>query len=149
MVYGGGRAGLMGHVADAILEVGNGTQVTGIITRQLMDKELGHRGIHDLRIVDTMHERKKMMADIARGFVALPGGVGTLDELFEILAWAQLWAAKVNEGALRQLLPVDGHPPGVYRMAAPSQHEPAYYEAFGIRAGDRMWLAPGDRVTIW
>lgn len=65
------------------------------------------------------------------------------------LAWAQLWAAKVNEGALRQLLPVDGHPPGVYRMAAPSQHEPAYYEAFGIRAGDRMWLAPGDRVTIW
>ncbi len=90
MVYGGGRAGLMGHVADAILEVGNGTQVTGIITRQLMDKELGHTGIHDLRIVDTMHERKKMMADIARGFVALPGGVGTLDELFEILAWAQL-----------------------------------------------------------
>lgn len=90
LVYGGGRAGLMGHVADAILEAGNGTQVTGVITRQLMDKELGHTGIHDLRIVDTMHERKKMMADIARGFVALPGGVGTLDELFEILAWAQL-----------------------------------------------------------
>ena len=93
MVYGGGRAGLMGHVADAILEVGKGgggTHVTGIITRQLMDKELGHTGIHDLRIVDTMHERKKMMADIARGFIALPGGVGTLDELFEILAWAQL-----------------------------------------------------------
>jgi len=88
MVYGGGRAGLMGHVADGALAAG-GT-VTGIITQQLMDKELGHTGLHELRVVDTMHERKKMMADIARGFVALPGGVGTLDELFEILAWAQL-----------------------------------------------------------
>lgn len=91
MVYGGGRAGMMGHVADAVLE-GGGT-VTGIITKHLMDKELGHNGLHpphELRIVDTMHERKKAMADIARGFVALPGGVGTLDELFEILAWAQL-----------------------------------------------------------
>ena len=65
------------------------------------------------------------------------------------LAWAQLWAAKTNEGAMRQTLPTDGHPPGVYRMAAPSQHEQGFYEAFGIRAGDRMWLDPSDRVTIW
>ncbi len=65
------------------------------------------------------------------------------------LAWAQLWADEVNEGALRQILPVDGHPRGIYRMAAPSQHEPAFYEAFGIRPGDPMWLAPGDRVAIW
>ena len=65
------------------------------------------------------------------------------------LAWAQLWAAKANEGAMRQNLPTDGHPPGVYRMAAPSQHEKAFYEAFGIRAGDRMWLDPSERVTIW
>lgn len=65
------------------------------------------------------------------------------------LAWAQLWADKVNEGALRQILPVDGHPPGIYRMAAPSQHEKGFYDAFGIRAGDRMWLDPNDRVTIW
>ena len=65
------------------------------------------------------------------------------------LAWGQLWADKMNEGAMRQILPVDGHPPGVYRMAAPSQHEKAFYEAFGIRAGDRMWLDPNDRVTIW
>jgi putative endopeptidase len=65
------------------------------------------------------------------------------------LAWGQLWAAKVNDGALRQLLPVDGHPPGVYRMAAPSQHEKAFIDAFGIRAGDRMWLEPSARVTIW
>ena len=65
------------------------------------------------------------------------------------LAWGQLWADKANEGAMRQNLPVDGHPPGVYRMAAPSQHEKAFYEAFGIRAGDRMWLDPNDRVAIW
>jgi hypothetical protein len=90
LIYGGGRAGLMGHLADSVLHAGGGGGVTGVITRHLMDKELGHTGIHDLRVVDTMHERKKMMADIARGFIALPGGVGTLDELFEILAWAQL-----------------------------------------------------------
>jgi len=78
----------MGHVADGVLE--SGGTVTGIITQQLMDKELGHTGIQELRVVDTMHQRKKMMADIAHCFVALPGGVGTLDELFEILAWAQL-----------------------------------------------------------
>ena len=90
LVYGGGRAGLMGHLADSILDAGGCGSVIGIITQQLMDKELGHTGIHELRVVDTMHERKKMMADIARGFIALPGGVGTLDELFEILAWAQL-----------------------------------------------------------
>ncbi len=65
------------------------------------------------------------------------------------IAWAQLWPDKTNEGAMRQILPVDPHPPGVYRMAAPSQHEQAFYEAFGIRAGDRMWLDPIDRVTIW
>lgn len=88
LVFGGGRLGLMGAVADAVLE--GGGKVTGIITKQLLDKEVGHNGVHDLRVVDTMHQRKKIMADIARGFVALPGGVGTLDELFEILAWAQL-----------------------------------------------------------
>jgi len=65
------------------------------------------------------------------------------------LAWGPLWAAKMNEGAMRQTLPTDGHPAGLYRMAAPSQHEQGYYEAFGIRAGDRMWLDPSDRVTIW
>jgi uncharacterized protein (TIGR00730 family) len=88
LIYGGGRAGIMGHIADAVLA--GGGIVTGVITQHLMDKELGHKGIHDLKVVDTMHERKKLMADTARGFVALPGGVGTLDELFEILAWAQL-----------------------------------------------------------
>ncbi|MBX3407495.1 MAG: TIGR00730 family Rossman fold protein [Phycisphaeraceae bacterium] len=90
LVYGGGSVGLMGVVADALIEAGAGDSIVGVITRELLDKELGHRGIRDLRIVDSMHQRKKAMADIARGFVALPGGVGTLDELFEIITWAQL-----------------------------------------------------------
>lgn len=88
LVYGGGKVGLMGEIAASVL-AGGGT-VTGIITRELMSRELGHEGITDLRIVDSMHERKKAMADIARAFVALPGGIGTLDEFFEILTWAQL-----------------------------------------------------------
>lgn len=88
LVYGGGKVGLMGEIAASVL-AGGGT-VIGIITRELMTRELGHEGLTDLRIVDSMHERKKAMADIARGFVALPGGIGTLDEFFEILTWAQL-----------------------------------------------------------
>jgi TIGR00730 family protein len=88
LVYGGGRAGLMGAVADGCLEAGG--EVTGVITRLLVDRELGHTGITRLEVVETMHERKMMMAEMAHAFVALPGGLGTLDELFEILAWAQL-----------------------------------------------------------
>jgi uncharacterized protein (TIGR00730 family) len=88
VVYGGGRAGLMGTVADAALD--NGGQVIGIITKLLQDRELAHTGNTELHVVDTMHQRKMMMATLADAFVALPGGLGTLDELFEILAWAQL-----------------------------------------------------------
>lgn len=90
LVYGGGSVGLMGVVADSLIEAGAGDTIVGVITRELMDKELGHRAVRDLRIVDSMHQRKKAMADIAKGFVALPGGLGTLDELFEIITWAQL-----------------------------------------------------------
>lgn len=88
LVYGGGRVGLMGHVADGALEAGG--EVVGVITRLLNDKELGHTAISTLQVVESMHERKARMADLADAFVALPGGLGTLDELFEILAWAQL-----------------------------------------------------------
>lgn len=88
LVYGGGRAGLMGAVADACLAAGG--SVTGVITTLLKDKELGHTGIQELIVVETMHERKMKMASLADAFIALPGGLGTLDELFEILAWAQL-----------------------------------------------------------
>jgi hypothetical protein len=88
LVYGGGDVGLMGEVADAVLAAG-GT-VTGVIPRALLEREVGHRGLTELHVVETMHERKAMMADLADGFVALPGGFGTLDELCEILTWSQL-----------------------------------------------------------
>ena len=88
LVYGGGHAGLMGEVADAALAAGG--QVLGIIPRRLVARELGHRGIQELRVVDTMHERKLQMAQAADAFVALPGGLGTLEELFEAWTWQQL-----------------------------------------------------------
>lgn len=88
LVYGGGRVGLMGVVADAVLAAGG--EVIGIIPRWLANREVAHLGLTDLRIVETMHERKHMMANLADAFVALPGGYGTLDELCEILGWAQL-----------------------------------------------------------
>lgn len=88
LVYGGARVGLMGVVADAVLA--GGGRVTGVIPETLVAREIAHTGLDDLRIVDTMHERKATMADLSDGFVALPGGWGTFDELFEILTWAQL-----------------------------------------------------------
>ena len=88
LVYGGGHAGLMGEVADATLAAGG--QVLGIIPRRLVSRELGHQGITELRVVDTMHERKLQMAQAADAFVALPGGLGTLEELFETWTWQQL-----------------------------------------------------------
>jgi uncharacterized protein (TIGR00730 family) len=88
LVYGGARVGIMGTVADAVLA--GGGQVIGVIPRALLEKEVAHTGLSDLRVVTSMHERKALMADLSDGFVALPGGWGTLDELFEILTWAQL-----------------------------------------------------------
>ena len=88
LVYGGGHVGLMGAVADAVLTAG-GTAV-GVIPRFLVEKELAHRGLTELVVVETMHQRKAAMADRADAFAALPGGFGTADELFEILTWAQL-----------------------------------------------------------
>jgi len=88
LVYGGGNVGLMGTVADAVL-AGGGT-VTGVIPRHLWDKEVGHEGLTELLIVDSMHERKLAMADRSDAFIALPGGVGTFEELFEAITWTQL-----------------------------------------------------------
>ena len=88
LVYGGGNVGLMGVLADATLA--HGGEVIGVIPHALIARELGHTGIQDLRIVDTMHERKALMADLADAFIALPGGIGTLDELCEIISWGQL-----------------------------------------------------------
>lgn len=88
VVYGGGRVGLMGVLADAALAAGG--RVIGVIPQALLDREVGHGGLTELHVVRSMHERKALMADLSEGFVALPGGIGTLDELFEIWTWAQL-----------------------------------------------------------
>jgi uncharacterized protein (TIGR00730 family) len=88
LVYGGAHVGLMSAVADAVLA--GGGHVTGVIPQALVEKEVAHDGLTDLRVVTTMHERKALMAELADGFIALPGGWGTLDEFFEILTWAQL-----------------------------------------------------------
>jgi uncharacterized protein (TIGR00730 family) len=88
LVYGGGRAGLMGVVADAALAAG--APVVGVIPQSLMGRELGHRGLSELHVVDTMHQRKMMMAERSDMFLALPGGIGTFEELFEVWSWRQL-----------------------------------------------------------
>ena len=88
LVYGGGQVGLMGVLADAV--TGNGGSAFGVITRALEAKEVAHRGIAELQVVATMHERKAVMADAADAFIMLPGGFGTFDEFFEVLTWTQL-----------------------------------------------------------
>jgi len=88
LVYGGARVGLMGVVADAALAAGG--EVTGVIPQALVDREIGHSGLSDLRLVGSMHERKALMASLADAFVALPGGIGTFEELFEMWTWTQL-----------------------------------------------------------
>lgn len=88
LVYGGGRVGLMGVIADEVLRRG-GTAI-GVIPRALRDREVGHTGLTELHVVETMHERKAMMADLADAFIAMPGGLGTIEEIFEIWTWGQL-----------------------------------------------------------
>ncbi|MES2932949.1 MAG: TIGR00730 family Rossman fold protein [Pseudomonadota bacterium] len=88
LVYGGGNVGLMGVIADEVMRLGG--EVTGVIPQALRDKEVAHLGLTRLHIVTDMHERKAMMAQLSDGFIAMPGGIGTLEELFEMLTWSQL-----------------------------------------------------------
>ena len=88
LVYGGGNVGLMGVAANAALEAGG--KVIGVIPADIADKEVGHHGLTELQVVDSMHERKMRMAKLSDGIIALPGGLGTLEELFEMLTWSQL-----------------------------------------------------------
>lgn len=103
LVYGGGRVGLMGTVADSVMQ--HGGKAIGVIPDFLANKELAHNGLTELHIVKTMHERKLLMADLAEGFVAMPGGYGTLEELFEVLTWGQLGLHRKAVG----LLNVEGY----------------------------------------
>jgi len=98
LVYGGGRVGLMGELASAVLSAGG--EVTGVITRYLYQRELAHPGITQLQVVETMHERKALMAELADGFIALPGGLGTIEEIFEVLTWSQLGLQRKPGGLL-------------------------------------------------
>ena len=112
VVYGGGGVGLMGELADAVLEEGG--ELIGVIPRALVDREIAHRDVIDMRVVGSMHERKALMAELADAFIALPGGLGTLEELFEVYTWAQL--------GLHQkpcaLLNVEGYYDGVEQFLA-------------------------------
>lgn len=103
LIYGGGRVGLMGTLADQVLSAGG--HVTGIIPRALWEREIAHQGLTELRVVEGMHERKKLMAEMADGFIALPGGAGTLEEIFEQWTWSQLGIHTKPCG----LLNVDGY----------------------------------------
>lgn len=103
VVYGGGRVGLMGALADAALDAGG--EVVGVIPQGLVDRELAHPSVSELRIVSTLHERKAVMAELSDAFIALPGGLGTLEELAEVLSWAQLQLHAKPVG----LLAVDGY----------------------------------------
>lgn len=98
LVYGGGSVGLMGEVADAAL--GAGGEVIGVIPDHMAGREVAHTGLPDLRVVASMHERKALMYDLSDGFVALPGGIGTLEELFEVLTWCQLGLSVKPAGLL-------------------------------------------------
>ncbi|HON78240.1 MAG TPA: TIGR00730 family Rossman fold protein [Spirochaetota bacterium] len=88
LVFGGGRVGLMNEIANAVLDAGG--RVTGVIPQSLVDREVAHTGVSDLRIVGSMHERKALMAELSDGFIAMPGGIGTFEEFLEIITWGQL-----------------------------------------------------------
>jgi len=103
LVYGGGHVGMMGGVADAALQAGG--RVVGVIPEHLMRPEVAHQGLHELLVVDTMHTRKRLMAERADAFVVLPGGYGTLEEMFEVITWLQLRLHAKPVG----LLNVDGY----------------------------------------
>src|SRR5215208_4149972 len=110
LVYGGASVGIMGELADAVQE--GGGHVTGIIPQQLIQKEAAHRGIPDLIVVASMHQRKSQMADLSDGFIALPGGIGTLEGFFEILTWGQLGIHAKPSGILN----VEGYFDGLIRF---------------------------------
>jgi uncharacterized protein (TIGR00730 family) len=103
LVFGGASVGLMGRLADTVLSEGG--EAIGVIPQALVEREIAHLGLTDLHVVETMHERKQLMADLSDAFVALPGGLGTLDELFEIYTWAQLGMHRKPIG----LLNVEGY----------------------------------------
>lgn len=128
LVYGGGRVGLMGEVADAVLAAGG--QAVGVIPQALWEREVGHTGLTELHVVESMHQRKAMMAELSDAFVALPGGIGTLEELFEIWTWGQL---------------------GIHRKPYALLDVAGYFQplvAFLDHAVDRGFVRPAHRAMV-
>lgn len=134
LVYGGGQVGLMGVVADACIDAGG--QVTGVIPDFLHHKEIAHPRVQDMHIVGSMHERKQIMADSAEAFLALPGGIGTMEELFEAWTWSQLGRHKKPVGILN----VNGYFRGLLAFLD-TMHEEGF-----IEAKHRSMLMEGDTV---
>jgi hypothetical protein len=144
IVYGGGNVGLMGVLADAALAAGG--RVIGVIPHGLVSRELAHQGLSDLHVVASMHERKALMAELADGFVALPGGFGTLEEFCEVVTWTQLGIHRKACG----LLNVDGYYDGLLAFLAHSLREeflrPTHFEIV-VASSDAQDLV--DRVLTW
>jgi uncharacterized protein (TIGR00730 family) len=144
LVYGGGQIGLMGTIADAALA--HGGEVIGVIPGPLASRELAHPGLSEMRIVASMHERKATMASLVDGFIALPGGLGTLEETLEILTWAQLGIHRKPVG----LLNVEGYYDGLLRFLSHAVREefvrPEYFALllFGDTPGELL-----DRFAAW
>lgn len=134
LVYGGGSVGIMGVLADAALA--RGVRVDGVIPRHLQERELGHAGLTRLHVVESMHERKALMAELSDGFLALPGGIGTLEELFEVFTWGQL-GLHVKPVALLDVV-------GYYRSLV-AFLDTTVEEGF-LRSEHRDFLLAGDRV---
>ena len=157
IVYGGGKVGLMGVLADAGLAAG--AEVLGVMPQALIDREIGHEGLTELHIVDSMHERKALMAELAGAFIALPGGAGTLEELIEIYTWSQLGLHRKPMGVLNVNGYYDGlaalldHAVGegfvreAHRAALHFESDPeallARFEGWEPPAV-KKWIEPGD-----
>lgn len=138
LVYGGGQVGIMGLVADEVLKFGG--KVIGVTPEFLADREVHHRELTELIVTKTMHERKQIMADLSDAFVALPGGLGTLDELFEILTWHQL---HIHRKPIA-LLNVEGYYTPVLKMIDKMVHE-----GFLHQANRSILIDSDDMYTLW
>lgn len=128
LVFGGGKVGLMGVLADTILQAGG--EAIGVMPQALIDREIGHPGLTELKVVDSMHERKAQMAELADGFIAVPGGIGTLEELIEVYTWSQL---------------------GIHGNGCGVLNTRGYYDglvAFLDHAVDEAFLRPQHRATL-
>ncbi len=144
VVYGGGKVGLMGILADAAMEAGG--EVIGVMPQDLVNREIGHPGITELRVVGSMHERKAMMAELSDGFIALPGGAGTLEELIEIYTWSQLGLHRNPMGVLN----VNGYYDGLAGAVRPCRgrglHPAAAPRGAALRRHARRPAGPVRRL---